>query len=154
MSAPSNWPQLVEQLIVAIQSTEHAFEKSRLRRRVSSGEEQRHVAALRSERDRYILTARRAIERSTGLSASEAIDWRNITLDLLRAHSIAWEILWLEHEIGVPLAIESGQIMEGRHRDADRYIDEAVQALAASEPNFNGVNWDGREILRVRPPQP
>jgi hypothetical protein len=141
-------------MIVAIQSTEHAFEKSRIRRRNTSGEEQRHVAALRTERERYILAGRRAIERSKSPTPAEDIDWRNITLDLLRAHSIAWEILWLEHETGVPFAIESGQIMEGRHRDADRYIDEAVQALAASEPHFNGVNWDGREILRARPRQP
>jgi hypothetical protein len=149
MSEQANWPRLVTQLIVAVQSTEHAFEKTRLARHLS-GEEQRHRAALRAERDKYILAARRATE---SLESSAEADWRTITLNLLRAHSIAWEILWLEHESGVPHAIESGQSMQGRHGDADRYIDEAVRALAATEPQFNGVDWDGRELLRLTPPR-
>jgi hypothetical protein len=154
MGAQPNWPQLAKQLIVAVQSTEHAFERNRLRRQTNSGEEKRHISALRAERDRYVLTARRAIERATDPTNSGNIDWRSLTLDLLRTHSITWEILWLERETGVPLAIESGQRVKGRHSDADRYIDEAVQALAASEPHFNGVDWDGREVLRLRPRQP
>ena len=150
MSEPANWPLLAQQLIVAIQTTEHAFGKSRQRRSTIPAEELRHIAALRAERDRYIVAARRAINQP----AAAEIDWRMLTLNLLRAHSIAWEILWLEYESGVPLAIESGQNVEGRHGDADRYIDDAVQALAATEPQFSGVEWDGREILRLLPPKP
>lgn len=144
MIAQPDWAQLAKQLIVAVQSTEHAYKKTRIARHLT-GEQQRHVLALSAEKDRYILAARRVTESPASPSA---IDWRFITLNLLRAHSITWELLWLQYESGVPLAIESGLNIEGRHSDADRYIDDAVRALAATEPQFNGVDWDGREILR------
>jgi hypothetical protein len=41
--------------------------------------------------------------------------------------------------------------MDGRCGEADRYIDEAVRALAAIEPQFSRVEWDGREVLHLVP---
>jgi hypothetical protein len=64
---------------------------------------------------------------------------------------LAWELLWIEYESGIPFAIESGQFMDGRCGEADRYIDEAVRALAAIEPQFSRVEWDGREVLHLVP---
>lgn len=107
------------------------------------------MGALLSEKNRYIREARKAIEQSA--TSSEGVVWRSLVTNLLRAHSIAWELLWIEYESGIPFAIESGQFMNGRCGEADRHIDEAVRALAATEPQFSRVEWDGREVLHLVP---
>lgn len=107
MSTQPDWSQLADQLIDAAVSTANAFEKTRGRRYTISAEDQRRMAALLSEKNRYIREARKAIEQSA--TSSEGVVWRSLVTNLLRAHSIAWELLWFEYESGIPFAIESGQ---------------------------------------------
>lgn len=146
MSAP-NWSQVVADLMVAVESTQHAYKSTRVLKRKLSTDESRRVMAFHQEIDKYLRDGRRAVAQAA--TDDNTLEWRKIVLNLLRAHSLVWERLRIEHDHGIPDRLASGQAIEGRDPQADRFILQAVATLAASDARFDYVTWDGREVLRL-----
>lgn len=144
---PPDWPPIVSNLILAVRAARGACKSTRSPKKVVKHDDSLSAFAFRQEIEKYIGDARRAVDPSRRDEAT--VEWRAIVLNLLRAHSLEWEIIWAEND-GIQLDIASGSSIPDRDPVADEYILDAVRALAATNPNFDHVEWRGREVLKAQ----
>ena len=145
MTAP-DWPQVVADMMLVVETTKHAFVRTRRSKAKLAPDESRRVLALNREIEKYRHDARKALAQAA--AGDGAVEWRPLVLNLLRAHSAVWERLRVEHDYGIPQHIETGLVVEGRDARADQFILQAVEALAATNERFECVSWNGREVMR------
>lgn len=142
-----DWSQVIADLMIAVDSSRHAYARTRRRKAKLSADESRRVLAFNREIEKYMRDGRSAIASAT--AEGTHVEWRPVVLNLLRAHSMVWERLRIEHDQGIPDHVETGQAIDGRDPRADSFIAQAFEALAATEPRLEYVTWDGREVLKM-----
>lgn len=145
-----DWIDVVHQLIRAIGLARDAYAKTRRPRDRLSDQETDRLRNCELEIAKYIRSAQHCVDRERQSSASITdVDWRRVVLDLFRAHSLVWETLWIKYH-GIP-KVERGRGLGEAGEEITRSVITAVEALAATNPDFCEVDWNGREILRPSP---
>lgn len=138
------WDQIAEKLIRAIDIARKAYEKTRRRRPKLADSEIEHIRMSEMEISRYLRRAREAIANSTSQNEADA-EWRQIVLNLFRAHSLTWEVLWALYE-GMPQKVNGSDIEDGE--ELTQHVIDAVCALSAGEGDLLCVDWNGRAVYR------
>lgn len=144
MTESPDWARVACNLLRAIDLARHAYKDSR-RPRPSVDVDQVRRCAL--EISRFVRQAKEYVPADDH-PPRECTDeqWRSIVLNLLRAHSLVWETLWLQYD-GLPKR-EDGSGMGEPGAEITRCVLAAVAALSATNPDFDSVDWNGREMLR------
>lgn len=142
LTAAPDWREVARGLLCAISIARDASKRWRAREKLpGDGVERLRLCEL--EIGLYRRKAQQFIDRADEIDQAE---WRQVILDLFRAHSLVWETHWVRYE-GLP-NVETGSGLGEAGAEITRYVLAAVEALAATNPAFGHVDWNGREMTR------
>jgi len=141
-----DWATRVCNLVRAVGIARDAHRTSRRPKANLTVKELDRVRGCELEIARSLAKARTYTTQAASAANDEQDQSYRLVLELLRAHSLVWESLFLRYD-GLPRQ-ETGSGLEEAGSELQRYLIEAFEALKACKPDLLEVDWNGREIFR------